>query len=74
MQVSFELYEPMQNSRPGVAGERFGLTFVPQVLDPFKDGQIENNWAFVSRAPVLKTEPEKTFASVSGSSESAGER
>ena len=58
MQVPFELYEVVHDSRPGVAGERFGLTFVPQMLDPVDEGRIEINWIIAACAPVLKAEPE----------------
>ena len=42
------------------------------MLDQFDEGQIEINWVIEARAPVLKTVPEKTFAVVSISGESAG--
>ena len=53
MQVPFELYEMMRDSRSGVVGERFGLTFVPQVLDPSDEGQIEINGVTEARAATV---------------------
>ena len=53
MQVPFELYAIMQDSRSGVIGERFGLTFVPQMLDPSDEGHIEINGVTEARAAMV---------------------